>query len=85
MNYEFLLNDWITTDLHQEIIQLYPSSASEKECDTGKHDDQAALIAKATIISPKGCMFASLKKQLDQVAKLLFDVWAKSRVHGWPE
>jgi hypothetical protein len=55
---------------------------NEKDHDTGKRD-QAAFVAKAKIIFPKGCsMFASFE-QLDQgVTKLLLDVWAISRVHG---
>jgi hypothetical protein len=74
LNYELLKKDWITTDLRHEIIGLYPST-HEKNSETGKHDP-AAFVAKATIL------FASFK-QLDQVAKLFFDVWALLILDCW--
>jgi hypothetical protein len=79
INRELLLKDWITTDLRNEIITLYPSAA-EKDPVTGKRD-HAAFIAKAKMMFPVGRMFASFK-QIDQVAKLFLDAWAISKVNG---
>jgi hypothetical protein len=79
LNRELLKKDWLTTDLCHEIIGLYPS-VHKKDPDTGKRE-QAAFVAKATIIFPLGRIFASFK-QLDQVAKLFIDMWAIAKVHG---
>jgi hypothetical protein len=75
LNHELLKMDWITSDLHSEIISplLYPSS-DEKDPATGTRQDQDAfvLLVKAQILFPKCRIFASFK-QLDWLAKLCLE------------